>query len=107
MGVKRRLAFVVDGQTLRKDPSCNFDGIVSGTHGYLYATFDFSREWDGCKVAASFFHNGEEHAEPVINGHCNVPDEVLDGRLFKVKLIGVRKGYRITTTTCSVKQEVI
>lgn len=45
----RTLKFNTVGQTLRKNPDCDFSDLVSGTEGYLNAEFDFSSEWFGCK----------------------------------------------------------
>ena len=38
----RTLKFIVDGQILRQDPTCDFSNIVPGTEGYLIAEFAFS-----------------------------------------------------------------
>lgn len=102
----RILNFNVDGQSLKKDPACDFSGIVKGSKGYLQCSFAFSREWDGCKVAASFWsYDKEKGAAPVINGRCKIPDEITDFKSFQVCLIGVRDGYRITTGKVKIEQE--
>ena len=66
-----------------------------------------SREWAGCKIAASFYRFDQEiDAAPVIGENCMIPDSVTDYREFEVSLVGVRKGYRITTNRVKIEQEV-
>ena len=48
----RILQFRINGQKLSKDG--DFSGLIAGTKGYLYAAYNFDREWDGCKKAAVF-----------------------------------------------------
>ena len=65
----RTLRFTVDGQTIRKNPDCDFSGLVAGSVGYLRANFKFSKEWFGCTKAASFWFDGLEHA--VLHKHVS------------------------------------
>lgn len=103
----RVLNFNVNGQKLHRDHESNFAGIIQGSKGYLQCGFNLSREWDGCKVAASFWRFDQEiDAAPVIGGNCTIPDSVTDYREFEVSLVGVRKGYRITTNRVKIEQEV-
>lgn len=102
----RTLKFVVEEQSLKKDPACNFSGIVKGSKGYLQCSFSFSREWAGCKVAASFWNYDKEiDAAAVVHGVCQIPDGVTDFRRFGVSLAGVKYGYRITTSKIWIEQE--
>lgn len=100
----RTLKFIVDGQSIKKDPSCDFKGLVPGTKGYLEAHFQFSDEWKNCKKAAVFGSLGQEYAVPLINGKCEIPEKALTWRLFSVKVAGIRDGYRITTNKVEVLQ---
>lgn len=102
----RTLIFDVIGQTLKKSDSCDFSGIISGTSGYLVARFNFSLEWYGCKIAASFWENGEEYAVPVINDECTIPAEALSGSRFEVSLTGINDKYKITSNRLTVFQGV-
>lgn len=102
----RTLTFLVNGQSIRKDPDCDFSGLVAGTSNYLRARFIFSSEWDGCKKAASFWSVGKEYAVPVINGECMIPEEALARREFQVSVTGARGSYRIRTGKVRVQQEV-
>lgn len=103
----RTLKFYVEGQNLRKDSKSDFSGIIRGSRGYLQCSFSLSKEWGGCKIAASFWHYDKEiDAAPVIGGKCTIPDSVTDYREFEVSLVGDRKGYRITTNRIKIEQEV-
>ena len=103
----RTLEFNAHKQLLQKDPACDFSNIAPGTCGYLVAHFNFlSAEWEGCTKAASFWHNGEEHAELLKNDACVIPTGAMTGRKFEVSVVGVRGGnYRITSTRTTVRQE--
>lgn len=101
----RTLKFLVDGQSIRKDPSCDFSHIVPGTKGYLSASFDFSPDWDGCRKAAIFSCLGKNHPVPIINNKCQIPEEALIYKYFKVQVVGEMDGYRITTNSEEVKQD--
>lgn len=81
----------------------------AGSKGCLTASFDLDERWAGMKVAARFFdQRGREHAA-LIDGDsaCKVPDEVTDGRLFKVSLKGVGDGRIYNTNAVTVLQEVV
>lgn len=100
---KRFLKFVVDGQMIKK--TGDFDNIVTGSKGYLFAQFILSPEWHGCKIAASFFSGGKEY--PAIldeNGVCEIPEQALVKRHFAVSLTGISNDYRIVTHKVFVKQ---
>lgn len=102
----RTLKFNVEGQRLKKDPACNFSGIVKGSKGYLQCSFSFSREWAGCKVAASFWgYDKELDAAAVVHGVCQIPDSVTDFRRLGISLTGVKDGYCITTNKIWIEQE--
>ena len=102
----RILKFNVDGQSLKKDPACNFSGIVLGTKQYLECFFTLSKEWNECNVVASFFAYGKEQgAAPIVNRKCKVPDEITDFKAFQISLIGVKGDYRITTGKVKIEQE--
>ena len=103
----RELVFRADGQRLKKQADCDFSGLVAGSEGYLKAKFIFSSEWEGCKKAASFWLGEQEHAVLLEDDDsCFVHPAVLTSELFKVSVIGVKPGYKITTTRTKVRQEV-
>ena len=103
----RVLNFDVIEQKLQKNPKSDFSGIIRGSKGYLQCGFSLSKEWKGCRVAASFWHYDKEiDAAPVINGICMIPGSGTDYREFEVSLVGIRDSYRITTNRVKVEQEV-
>lgn len=99
----RTLQFKVAGQSLSKNG--DFSSIVAGTKGYLYTEYNFDSEWDGCKKAAVFSRYNKEYPVPIMNGKCRVPDEITEYKRWKVYLVGVKDGYRITTNEVEVRQE--
>lgn len=101
----RVLKFIITAQSIQKDPACDFSGIVAGTEGYLQAEFSVSQEWSGCRMAAVFSCLGKEYPQPIRNGNCEIPAETLTWDNFRVRVIGQREGYRITTNEINIKQE--
>lgn len=98
----RTLQFKVAGQELSKDG--DFSGLVAGTRGYLQTAYNFDSEWDGCRKAAVFVRYGKEYPVPIVNNRCEVPEEVTEHERWKVYLVGVKDGYRITTNEVEVRQ---
>lgn len=103
----RTLEFIIEEQSIRLDPDCDFDGLVPGTAGYLQAKFSFSPEWDDCVKVAAFFSNlGREFPPRVIDGYgiCKIPLEALKQSIFKVQVIGQGKDKTLTTNKVKVYQ---
>jgi hypothetical protein len=102
----RVLEFIVEGQKLIKNPSCDFENLVPGTEGYLRAHFSFSPDWNDCVLIARFFRGKDEYARQIVNNTCDIPPEVLKGRVFSISVLGQRAQYRITTNRILIVQEV-
>lgn len=103
--MKRVLKFRVEEQNLQKDLSCSFEGIVSGTKGYLVAKFSFNRAWDGCVRVAVFKRLLDEFPVVLHNDSCDIPEQALDWDKFSVRIVGRRKdGSKITTNEVVVNQ---
>lgn len=98
----RILQFRINGQKLSKDG--DFSGLIAGTKGYLYTEYNFDSEWAGCKKAAVFLRYDKEYPVPIVNARCAVPDEITKYKRWKVYLVGVKDGYRITTNEVEVRQ---
>lgn len=98
----RTLQFKVTGQNLSKDG--DFSGLIAGTKGYLYTEYNFDSEWAGCKKAAVFLRYDKEYPVPIVNARCAVPDEITKYKRWKVYLVGLKDGYRITTNEVEVRQ---
>ena len=104
----RTLKFIVDRQTIKKDPSCDFSGLVKGSEGYLQVQFAFSREWDNCaKVAGFYSTTGEEYKPQVLDrmGCCVIPKEALKKQSFTIQVFGKRDGYFILTNKITIVQD--
>lgn len=103
----RTLSFIVEGQSIKQDPSCDFSGLVPGSRGYLKASFTFNADWSGCEKMAVFSKHGlrDRVAVQLKNGACTIPEEVLNRRMFKVSVIGVNQGLRLVTNTLEVNQD--
>lgn len=102
----RTLNFIVEHQIIKKDPACDFTGLVRGTEGYLKAEFLFSPEWKDCVKVIAFRRNGRE-CEPQIlkNGKsCMIPKEALIGGSFDVQVLGRKGDLKITTNRVVVEQ---
>lgn len=100
----RELRFIVTGQVIRPDPSCDFSNIAKGTKGYLKAVFEFDSEWNGCRKAAVFKKIITDYPVPIINNECTIPEKALEQETFKVSVVGEKDGYRITTNKVEVEQ---
>lgn len=83
----RTLKFIVEGQTIKPDPECDFSGLVPGSQ----AEFTFSKEWTSVpKVVAFYSRLGNEYPpQPLKDGKtCTIPAEALRKRIFKVQVLG-------------------
>lgn len=103
----RVLEFVVDGQILTKNPSCDFENIVSGTEGYLRAHFSFSPEWNGTVKAASFWRGKRECTPQLLKDGCScvISADALTGSSFGVSIVGKKGEQVIYTDRVEVKQK--
>lgn len=104
----RILKFVVDGQNIIKDPSCDFDNLVPGTKGYLQAEFSFSSEWNGCVKFVEFMgaNSKDVHAVLLVNGKANIPDHIAERSVFGLRVVGENKaGFRLTTDKIIIRQK--
>ena len=102
----RELSFIVDGQILKKDPSCNFDDLIPGTYGYLKAKFMFSSAWDGCAKVVGFYSGSLEYTPMVIDESdtCLFPEDVLKRKSFSIQIFGQRKDFKISTNKVYINQ---
>lgn len=102
----RVLDFIVTGQTLRRDPACDFSGITAGSSGYLQARFRFSADWAGYKKAAVFTASGVEYPVGLRDGMCEIPAEALAGRVVRVMVVGRRGFSDLPTNEIAFSQTV-
>ena len=103
----RTLKFIVDKQSLTKDPDCDFSGLVPGTEGYIEAQFSFSPEWNNCvKVAGFYTPMGQELTPQVLKDgrSCLIPAEALARNSFKINVLGKRSDIKLTTNKVTISQ---
>ena len=103
----RTLKFIVEGQIIKQDPSCDFTNLVPGTEGYLRAEFSFSPVWKGCtKVVSCWSAVGDEYPPQVLADgvSCLIPDEATQRYAFKVGVVGKSNHTRLVTNKAIVKQ---
>ena len=89
--------FIVEGGTIKKDPSSNT--LHSGDTD-VQAEFVFSSEWDGMAKVAKFMR-GDTEFEPQIQMHgvaCGIPDKALTGNFLRISVLGKRKGMSMKTS---------
>lgn len=104
----RILRLIVDGQSIIKDPQCDFSGLVPGTDQYVNVEFSFSPEWVKCKKVAAFWSIlGKEYTPQVLeDGHsCMIPVEALKKRSFKISVIGKEGSLKLTTNKILITQD--
>lgn len=103
----RTLRFIVNGQTICQDPTCDFSNLIPGSHGYLVGEFSFSKDWDGYSKVVGFYSPlGREYPPRVLadGKTCVIPFEALEKRSFKVQVVGKKKTSVIKTNKAIVKQ---
>lgn len=103
----RTLKFIVDKQTIRQDPTCDFTGLFPGTENYLRVEFSFSQDWnDMVKVAAFWSTLGMEYEPKVLKDgkSCIIPTEALTKASFKIQVLGKKGNNRLTTNKLTINQ---
>lgn len=104
----RILKFIVDGQIIKQDPSCDFAGLIPGTEGYLEAEFSFSPEWRGAIKVAEFWRGVKECPPQLLKDGetCIIPAEALKGKRFGIRIVGKSKDIpRLATGRVEVRQD--
>lgn len=104
----RLLEFKVSGQSLQRQPECDFSHIVANSVGYLRFKFHFDDDWNGCKKVVVFYKDDKEYAVLLDeNDSCDIPTEISKEKRIRFALVGGREdGYRINTNKLGIKQEV-
>lgn len=103
----RTLKFIVNDQTIAKDPNCNFDGLVPGSEGYLQAEFSFSSEWNGCRKVAAFYSRfGKEYQPQMLEDGktCMIPTDAIKKAYFKIQVLGKKDNVGLVTNKLEIHQ---
>lgn len=101
----RTLKFKIESQRIKKDPDCDFSGLIAGSKGYLECEFDFSREWDGLAKAAVFKTADYVKYMPLKGNQCTIPDEVAVSTRIHVSVVGKDKSMMLTTNSAVIMQK--
>lgn len=95
----RTLKFIVDGQTLTKDPDCSFSNIVRGSHNYLFLEFIFvDDEWKQYDKAVEFEANVKTKKINFYGSTVGVPDDITPESLIKIRLIASESRRKVFQT---------
>lgn len=105
----RTLRFIVDDETIKNDPSCNFDGLFPGRNPDIKAEFMFSKEWDNTVKVAAFWSVLDNEYEPqvLIDNCCNIPKEALARASFKIQVLGRKSKPAFNKATLSTNKLTI
>lgn len=102
----RTLNFKVKGQSLSKDPKCDFNNIMSGSKNYLLLKFDFSEDLLNFKKVACFVKGYAIEYVPIINDCCFVPENITDSHKISFFITFVDNDIKFESNKISIKQEV-
>ena len=103
----RTLRFIVDGQTVKQDPTCDFNGLFLNKDSGVCAEFIFSSEWnDKIKVAAFWSILDKEYEPQALDNKnaCIIPVEAFSRASFKIQVLGIGGHERLTTNKLVVLQ---
>lgn len=102
----RILRFIVDGNSIKQDPACDFGELFPGKNPNVRAEFSFSSEWDKKVKVAAFWSMLDNEYEPqeIVDGGCDIPTEALDKASFKIQVLGKKGAKRINTNKLIIRQ---
>lgn len=101
------LQFIVDGKTIKQDPSCDFSGLFPGKNPNIRAEFTFSSEWNNMVKVAAFWSVLDKEYEPQVieDDSCIIPSEALLKPSFKIQVLGKKGNERIDTNKLIILQK--
>ena len=102
----RMLSFMVDGDTIVKDPTCDFRGLSSVKDEFVKAKFTFSEEWAGAVIVLGITSFRYEY-DPIIvgkDGRCQIPTKVFQRSIFDLQLFGRNREVRLKTNPLKINQ---
>lgn len=105
----RILKFIIEGRTIKPDPTCDFSNLIPGTENFIQAQFSFSKEWNNCvKVAAFYSMLGAEYEPQQIrpDNTCIIPVEAIKRHRFKLQVYGLNNNNndKLCTNKITVEQ---
>lgn len=106
----RTLRFIVDGETIKQDPTCDFSDLFPGKNPNVLAEFAFSSDWEGANKVAAFWSILDKEYEPQViedDATCVIPSEALAKASFKIQVLGKKKKSRHNTNMLSTNKLTI
>ena len=103
----RTLKFIVSGQIVKPDPSCDICNLVPGGEECVKLDFEFSKDWRGYAKGVEFTSAmGKEFPPKLLSDgkSCIVPTEALARRIFKIRVIGIQGDKKLVTNKLAIKQ---
>ena len=103
----RTLRFIIDGQTIKQDPTCDFTNLFSDRRFDICAEFAFSSEWsDKIKVVAFWSMLDQEYEPQALDDQnsCTIPSDALKRASFKIQVLGLRGSEKLTTNKLTILQ---
>ena len=103
----RILKFIIEGRSIKPDPTCDFSNLIPGTENLIQAQFSFSKEWNNCvKVAAFYSMLGAEYRPQSIgpNNICRIPIEATKRQRFRMQVYGRGIQGKIITNKITIEQ---
>lgn len=102
----RTLRFIVEGNTIKQDPACDFGNLFPGKNLSVRAEFSFSPEWNKKVKVAAFWSMLDSEYEPqeIVDGGCVIPTEALNKAAFKIQVLGKKGTKRIDTNKLTIRQ---
>lgn len=107
----RTLKFIVEGQTLKPDPKCDFSNLIPGSENFIAVEFSFSKDWDEfiAKVLSCKSMLGKEYPPLYFvrdNPCIIIPSDILKHKAFRMRVLGKDKyGRKIQTNQVVVTQD--
>lgn len=103
----RILRFIVNGECVERDPSCDFSGLFPGRIPDIRAEFSFSPEWDNKTKVVGFWSMLNAEYEPQLlsdDNTCAIPSEALARPAFKLQVLGRRGKNKLETNKLTILQ---
>lgn len=105
----RTLRFIVDGESIKQDPTCDFGGLFPGKNPNVQAEFVFSSEWENATKVAAFWSMLDKEYEPQVidDETCIIPSEALTRASFKIQVFGKKGKTRLNTAKLTTNKLTI
>lgn len=97
------LKFKVHGQRLKRSGPIWDYYIVQGSANFLALEFEFNDDWTNVPAAVNF-NNGADY-EPINDGVCIIPSEILEGSSITFSVEGANDSTTVTTNTITLNYE--